>query len=156
MVGTNRQRVIETCRCTIVTPKVITGVYGGFLDKFPFGAAFSKGLTFKMGQTNVHKYLRPLLKLIKDGKIDPSFVITHRLALKDAASGYSTFKNDKDDCIRHYLVLRNDTNRCGRSLGRTRSEPITAAVRRAFVCSGCWTVVGLAGPAPWQAPQSAR
>lgn len=84
------------------------GVYGGFLDKFPFGAAFSKGLTFKMGQTNVHKYLRPLLQLILDGKIDPSFLITHRLRLGDAASAYETFKNDKDDCIK--IVMKPELN----------------------------------------------
>jgi threonine dehydrogenase-like Zn-dependent dehydrogenase len=100
------RQAIRACRKsgTISVP----GVYGGFLDKFPFGAAFSKGLTFKMGQTNVHKYLRPLLKLIQDGKIDPSFVITHRLDLSDAAAGYSTFKKEKDDCIK--IVMKPNLN----------------------------------------------
>ena len=84
------------------------GVYGGLIDKFPMGLAMNKGLTFKMGQTNVHKYLRPLLKLIQDGKIDPSFVITHRLNLSDAASGYSTFKKDRDDCIK--VVMKPELN----------------------------------------------
>ena len=56
----------------------IPGVYGGFLDKFPIGAAFAKGLTLKMGQTHVQRYLRPLLERIERGEIDPSFVITHR------------------------------------------------------------------------------
>src|SRR6266508_520654 len=62
----------------------IAGVFGGFVDKIPFGAAFNKGLTFKMGQTHVHKYLGPLLERIQRGEIDPSFVITHRLRLDDA------------------------------------------------------------------------
>jgi len=84
----------------------VPGVYGGFLDKFPFGAAFSKGLTFKMGQTNVHKYLRPLLKLIIDGKIDPSFVITHRLTLDDAPEGYYTFRHHPDECFK--VILKPD------------------------------------------------
>jgi threonine dehydrogenase-like Zn-dependent dehydrogenase len=61
-----------------------------------------------MGQTNVHKYLRPLLQLIQDGKIDPSFVITQRLDLSDAASGYSTFKQNKDECIR--IVMKPEWN----------------------------------------------
>ena len=86
----------------------VPGVYGGFLDKFPLGAAFSKGLTFKMGQTNVHKYLGPLLKLIQDGKRDPSFVITHRMSLIEAASGYTTFKNDKNECIK--IVMKPELN----------------------------------------------
>ncbi len=86
----------------------VPGVYGGFLDKFPFGAAFAKGLTFKMGQTNVHKYLRPLLKLIEDGKIDPSFVITHRMKLTEAPLGYQTFKDEKSDCIK--VILKPELN----------------------------------------------
>jgi threonine dehydrogenase-like Zn-dependent dehydrogenase len=82
----------------------IPGVYGGFLDKVPFGAAFSKGLTFKMGQTHVHKYLRPLLERIERGEIDPSFVITHRMRLADAPAGYATFKQKQDNCIK--IVLK--------------------------------------------------
>src|SRR6266545_4619744 len=100
------RQAIRACRKggTVSVP----GVYGGFLDKFPFGAAFSKGLSFKMGQTNVHKYLRPLLKLISDGRIDPSFVITHRLRLSDAANGYKTFKNEKSECIK--IIMKPELN----------------------------------------------
>ena len=81
----------------------IPGVYGGFLDKIPFGAAFNKGLTFKMGQTHVHRYLRPLLERIRNGEIDPSFVITHRLRLEDAPDAYETFKRKEDNCIKVVL-----------------------------------------------------
>jgi threonine dehydrogenase-like Zn-dependent dehydrogenase len=100
------RQAIRACRKggTVSVP----GVYGGFLDKFPFGAAFAKGLTFKMGQTNVHKYLQPLLGLISAGRIDPSFVITHRLKLDDAATGYQTFKSEKDECIK--IVMKPEWN----------------------------------------------
>jgi len=81
----------------------VPGVYGGFLDKFPFGSAFAKGLTFKMGQTHVHKYLPQLLELVQLGQIDPSFVITHRMSLEDAADAYSTFKQQNDGCIKVVL-----------------------------------------------------
>ncbi|CAN5331856.1 zinc-dependent alcohol dehydrogenase [soil metagenome] len=74
----------------------IPGVYGGFLDKFPMGAAFGKGLTFKMGQTNMHKYLRPLFEAIQADKIDPSFVISHRLKLSEAPMAYEQFNTQKD------------------------------------------------------------
>ena len=74
----------------------IPGVYGGFLDKFPMGAAFGKGLTFKMGQTNMHKYLPKLLSAIEEGKIDPSFVISHKLNLSEAPMGYKHFNEEKD------------------------------------------------------------
>jgi threonine dehydrogenase-like Zn-dependent dehydrogenase len=82
----------------------IPGVYGGFLDKFPLGAAFAKGLTLKMGQTHMHKYLRPLLERIERGEIDPSFVITHRVTLDDAPAMYSTFRNKQDECIK--VIMR--------------------------------------------------
>jgi threonine dehydrogenase-like Zn-dependent dehydrogenase len=77
----------------------VPGVYGGFVDKFPLGIAFSKGLTFKMGQTSVHRYLKPLMERVEKGEIDPSFVITHRLGLDDGADGYSTF-DGQDGCIK--------------------------------------------------------
>ena len=95
------RQAIQACRKggTISVP----GVYGGVVDKFPIGVAFSKGLTFKMGQTNVHKYLKPLLNRIENGEIDPSFVITHRMSLDQGAEGYSTF-DAQDGCIK--VVLR--------------------------------------------------
>lgn len=82
----------------------LAGVYGGLIDKMPMGAAFNKGLKFKMGQTNVHKYLQPLLEYIRQGKIDPSFVITHRLSLDDAPRGYEIFKHKQEECIK--IVLK--------------------------------------------------
>ncbi|HBB33147.1 MAG TPA: glutathione-dependent formaldehyde dehydrogenase [Cyanobacteria bacterium UBA9273] len=81
----------------------IPGVYGGFVDKMPMGAAMNKGLTFKMGQTHVHKYLHPLLNRIQNGEIDPSFTITHRLPLEQASHGYEIFNNKKDNCIKVIL-----------------------------------------------------
>jgi threonine dehydrogenase-like Zn-dependent dehydrogenase len=92
------RQAINACRKggTVSVP----GVYGGLIDKMPFGAAFAKGLTLKMGQTHVHRYLRPLLKLIDSGAIDPSFVITHRVALDDAPRMYKTFRDKQDGCIK--------------------------------------------------------
>ncbi|MFB2937928.1 zinc-dependent alcohol dehydrogenase [Aerosakkonemataceae cyanobacterium BLCC-F154] len=81
----------------------LAGVYGGFLDKIPMGAAFNKGLSFKMGQTHVHRYLKPLLEHIQNGKIDPSFVITHKMNLEDTPKGYEIFKHKKDNCIKVVL-----------------------------------------------------
>lgn len=82
----------------------IAGVYGGFIDKVPIGAAFNKGLTFHMGQTHVHRYMRPLLEMVRDGKIDPSVVITHRGTLEDAPDFYEMFKKKKDGCIKVVLT----------------------------------------------------
>ncbi len=81
----------------------VPGVYGGFLDKIPFGAVMNKGVTIKTGQTHMQKYLQPLLKLIEDGRIDPSFVITHRIPLTKADRAYDLFVNKKDGCIKVVL-----------------------------------------------------
>jgi threonine dehydrogenase-like Zn-dependent dehydrogenase len=78
----------------------IPGVYGGWLDKFPLGAAFAKGLTLKMGQTHMHKYMPLLLERIERGEIDPGFVITHRIGLDDAPRMYKTFREKQDCCIK--------------------------------------------------------
>jgi threonine dehydrogenase-like Zn-dependent dehydrogenase len=78
----------------------IPGVYGGWLDKFPLGAAFAKGLTLKMGQTHMHRYMPRLLQHIEQGDIDPSFIITHRVALEDAPEMYETFREKDDSCIK--------------------------------------------------------
>ena len=81
----------------------VPGVYGGLLDKMPMGAAFAKGLTIEMGQTHVHRYLPPLLELIEQGEIDPSFVITHRMRLEDATAGYDQFARREGGCIKIVL-----------------------------------------------------
>ena len=81
----------------------IMGAYGGFMDKFPIGAMMNKSLTIRTGQCHVQRYLRPLLSRIEAGEIDPSFVISHRMSLEDAAKGYEVFKNKQDDCTKVVL-----------------------------------------------------
>ena len=78
----------------------IPGVYGGFVDKFPIGAAFGKGLTLKMGQTQFHKYAPDLLARVQSRQIDPSFVITHRVELEDLPRAYRMFNDKTDGCIK--------------------------------------------------------
>jgi threonine dehydrogenase-like Zn-dependent dehydrogenase len=78
----------------------IPGVYGGLIDKMPMGAVMNKALTLKTGQTHTQRYLTPLLNRIKNGDIDPSFVVTHRLKLADAPKGFATFNDKQDGCIK--------------------------------------------------------
>ncbi|STX30197.1 alcohol dehydrogenase [Legionella beliardensis] len=78
----------------------IPGVYLGFADNIPFGAAMNKGLTFKMGQTHVQRYLPLLLAKIMDGKIDPTRVISHRITLDEAPTAYEKFCEKEDGCIK--------------------------------------------------------
>jgi threonine dehydrogenase-like Zn-dependent dehydrogenase len=74
----------------------IPGVYGGLLDKLPFGAAFGKGITMKMGQTNMQNYMKPLLERIEKGQIDPSYIISHRVTLEDAPRMYEIWRDKKE------------------------------------------------------------
>jgi threonine dehydrogenase-like Zn-dependent dehydrogenase len=95
------RQAIQACRKGGVVS--IPGVYGGFVDKVPLGAAFAKGLTLKMGQTHVHRYMRPLLSMIEQGRVDPSFVVSHRWPLSRAAEAYQMWNDKADDCTKIVL-----------------------------------------------------
>jgi threonine dehydrogenase-like Zn-dependent dehydrogenase len=101
-MGTDRPHVlwqaIHCCR-NFGTVSVV-GVYGGFLDKIPMGSAINRGLTLRMAQTPVQRYLPMLLERIEKGEIDPSFVITHRANLEQGPELYKTFRDKKDGCIK--------------------------------------------------------
>lgn len=98
------RQALQACRkCGTVS---IPGVYGGFLDKMPFGSAFAKGLTLKMGQTHTQKYMQPLLEKVLNEEVDPSFVITHRVKLDDGPDAYKSFNNDKDECIKVVIKMQ--------------------------------------------------
>jgi threonine dehydrogenase-like Zn-dependent dehydrogenase len=102
---TGRPQVLRECiqACRKGGHVSLAGVYGGFLDKIPMGAAFNKGLTLKMGQTHVHKYMRPLLEKIENGEIDPSFIVSHTMSLEDASYAYDIFMNKNDECVKVVL-----------------------------------------------------
>jgi threonine dehydrogenase-like Zn-dependent dehydrogenase len=96
------REVLHACRKggTVSIP----GVYGGLLDKVNLGAAFNKGLTLKLGQTHVPRYMEMLLRRIEAGEIDTTRIITHRLGLDDAPGAYRTFRDKVDHCIK--VVMR--------------------------------------------------
>ena len=81
----------------------VPGVYGGLIDKLPFGAAMNKGLTFRMGQTHVNRWTDDLLRRIEEGQIDPSFVITHSVPLERGPEMYETFRDKQDACVKVIL-----------------------------------------------------
>lgn len=95
------RQAIVSCRKggTVSVP----GVYGGLLDKVPFGAAFAKGLTMKMGPTHVQRYMAPLLERIDHGDLDPQFVITHQMPLSEADRAYEMFHEKADSCMKVVL-----------------------------------------------------
>ena len=82
----------------------VIGVYTGLIDKFPINAVMNRSLTIKAGQTHVHRYMKPLLERIQRGELDPTFVITHRMPLADAAHGYKIFNDKLENCEK--IVLK--------------------------------------------------
>jgi threonine dehydrogenase-like Zn-dependent dehydrogenase len=81
----------------------VIGVYGGLIDKFPMGSFMNRSLTMRTGQAHVQHYWNTLLERIERGEIDPSFVVTHRLPLREAAKGFDMFLNKEDECIKVVL-----------------------------------------------------
>jgi threonine dehydrogenase-like Zn-dependent dehydrogenase len=106
MLETDRPHVLRemmyVCRPAGVLS--VPGVYGGLLDKVPFGMVMNKSLTIRTGQTHVNRWTDDLLRRIEEGQIDPSFVITHRVALEDGPQMYKTFRDKQDGCVK--VVLR--------------------------------------------------
>src|SRR5690606_743661 len=96
------QQIIKCCRKG--GHLSVPGVYAGYVDALPIGAFMNKGLTMKSGQTHMHHYMAPLLDMITEGKIDPSVIITHKMALDDAPDAYKMFQQKDDNCIK--VVLR--------------------------------------------------
>ncbi|KFI24985.1 glutathione-dependent formaldehyde dehydrogenase [Haematobacter missouriensis] len=104
-MGTDRPHVLRQAImcCRNFGTVSIVGVYAGFLDKMPMGSAINRGLTFRMAQTPVQRYMPKLLGLIEEGRIDPSFVITHKGKLEDGPELYKTFRDKADGCIKVVL-----------------------------------------------------
>ena len=96
------REAIQTCRNGGTVS--VSGVFGGFIDKFPMGSFMNRSLTMKTGQTHVHRYLKPLMERVQKGEIDPTFIITHRMKLSDAPHAYEVFNNKQDECMK--VVLR--------------------------------------------------
>ncbi|MET8232091.1 zinc-dependent alcohol dehydrogenase [Micromonospora sp. NPDC005298] len=83
----------------------VVGAYGGFVDKFPMGAFMNRSLIMRTGQCHVQRYTRPLLERIRRGDIDPSFIVSHRMPLRDAPKGYKIFQKKQDDCTKVLLSV---------------------------------------------------
>jgi threonine dehydrogenase-like Zn-dependent dehydrogenase len=105
MLGTDRPHVLRemmyVCRPAGVLS--VPGVYGGLLDKIPFGAAMNKGLTIRMGQTHVNRWTDDLLRRIEESQIDPSFVVTHTARLEEGPQMYQTFRDKTGGCVKVVL-----------------------------------------------------
>ena len=83
----------------------ISGVYGGMADPMPMMEIFDTGLSLRMGQCHVKRWIDDIVPVVlEDG--DPlgleSFA-THRLPLESAPDAYAMFRNKEDGCIKVVL-----------------------------------------------------
>jgi threonine dehydrogenase-like Zn-dependent dehydrogenase len=101
------REMIYVCRPAGVLS--VPGVYGGIADKLPIGALMNKGLTVRTGQTHVNRFIHDLLRFIDEGRIDPSFVITHTAGLEDGPDLYRRFAFREPGCIKVVLKPGMDT-----------------------------------------------
>jgi threonine dehydrogenase-like Zn-dependent dehydrogenase len=105
MMETDRPHVLREMAyvCRPAGTLSVPGVYGGLLDKIPFGAIMNKGLTIRTGQTHVNRWTDDLLRRIEEGQIDPSFVITHTVPLDQGPDMYKIFRDKQDGCVKVVL-----------------------------------------------------
>lgn len=105
LLGTDRPHVLRemifVCRPGGILS--VPGVYGGVVDKLPFGALMNKGLTVRTGQTHVPRWTADLLRRIEEGQIDPSFVVTHSASLEHGPALYKTFRDRHEGCVKVVL-----------------------------------------------------
>jgi threonine dehydrogenase-like Zn-dependent dehydrogenase len=83
----------------------VSGVYGGEVDPLPMMEMFDRGISMRMGQCHVKRWIPDLLPLVLDdadplGTLD---LTTHHLPLDQAPHGYEIFQEKQDDCIKVVL-----------------------------------------------------
>jgi threonine dehydrogenase-like Zn-dependent dehydrogenase len=87
----------------------MVGVYGPPMIGADLGTFMNKAQRINTGQVSVKRYMPRLLEHVREGRIQPSKVFTHKLPLEDAPRGYHTFARRKDGCIKVALLPGNQT-----------------------------------------------
>jgi threonine dehydrogenase-like Zn-dependent dehydrogenase len=105
-VGVDRLAALRAAIATVRRGGTISisGVYGGQADPLPMMDLFDKGVTVRMGQAHVKRWIDDILPLL--GNNDPlgtEDLATHRLPLNEAPRGYEMFQGKQDGCIKILL-----------------------------------------------------
>jgi threonine dehydrogenase-like Zn-dependent dehydrogenase len=85
----------------------IVGVYGPTGNMVPLGNIVNKGLTIRANQASVKRLLPKLIDHVKEGRINPKALITHKVPLEHVADAYRIFAGKLDNCIKPVLVPGN-------------------------------------------------
>jgi len=82
----------------------IVGVYGPTDNLVPIGNVLNKGLTVRANQASVKRLLPRLIEHVKEGRLNPKGLITHRIPLEEVADAYHIFTSKLDNCIKPVLI----------------------------------------------------
>jgi len=84
----------------------LIGDYFAYANKFPIGALMEKGLQIAAGQLFCQKYWKFLLEQIEAGKLDPSFIFTHKMKFEQLPQAYDIFGHQKENVEK--ILLRTE------------------------------------------------
>ncbi len=82
----------------------VMGAYGPLFTAVKFGDAMNKGLTLRANQAPVRRQWPRLLEHIREGRIAPRELITHRIPLEHIAEGYHMVSAKIDGCIKAVVL----------------------------------------------------
>jgi threonine dehydrogenase-like Zn-dependent dehydrogenase len=102
-VGVDRLAALRTAIAAVRRGGTISliGVYGGQADPLPMLDLFDKGVTLRMGQAHVRRWVDDLLPLLgEDDPLGTEDLATHTLPLEQAPRGYELFQKKMDGCIK--------------------------------------------------------
>jgi len=102
----------EVIKCTRNGGHIaVVGDYYNLANAFPIGALMEKGLTFRGSQVYVQKYWQQLMEYFVQGKVDPSFVISHEMPLEKTDEAYRIFDQKQDGAIKILLKAQQAERR---------------------------------------------
>jgi threonine dehydrogenase-like Zn-dependent dehydrogenase len=106
-LGVDRMAAMRTAFGSVRRAGTISliGVYGGQADPFPMMDLFDKGVTIRMGQAHVKRWVDEIMPALTgpDDPLGTEDLTTHPLPLEQASHGYEIFKNKQDGCVKVVL-----------------------------------------------------
>jgi threonine dehydrogenase-like Zn-dependent dehydrogenase len=83
----------------------VSGVYGGEVDPMPLMEMFDRGITMRLGQCHVKRWIDEIVPVVmQDGDVlGLETLATHRPSLEEAPAAYEMFQQKADGCIKVVL-----------------------------------------------------
>lgn len=90
----------------IARPNAVVGVVAMYEEDqiLPLPAMYGKNLTFKTGGVDAAN-CEDILRLIENGKLDTSCMITHRTSLDHIMEAYDIFEHKKDGVVKYAVTV---------------------------------------------------